>query len=77
MGDYQRVIRHVGALYGVTKAASRRYRCDGHLTFGAHRWIEEGQSYVVSALPPDDPDVGNRDGGGTRGTAWTAARLST
>ena len=53
----RRVAKNNGALYGV-KHARRRYRCDGHMASERH-WIEEGDTYVASALPPDDPEIGN------------------
>lgn len=52
-----RVLKHYGAIYGVVKAR-KRYGCDGHLAEAPHS-IQEGELYVASALPPDDPDVGN------------------
>ena len=52
-----RVTKTPGALYGVFRAR-KRYRCDGHMASERH-WIEAGDTYVASALPPDDPDIGN------------------
>lgn len=52
-----RVAKSFGALYGVRRA-TKRYRCDGHLASEPH-WIAQGALYVVSALPPDDPEIGN------------------
>ncbi len=52
-----RVSRTHGALYGMA-VARRRYRCDGHMASERH-WIEAGEPYVASALPPDHPDIGN------------------
>ena len=52
-----RVTSTPGALYG-TAVARKRYRCDGHLADGRH-WIEVGDTYVASALPPGHPDIGN------------------
>lgn len=46
-----------GALYGVARSIKRR-RCDGHMASEAH-WIEAGDRYVASALPPDHPEICN------------------
>lgn len=51
-----RVTRTPEALYGV-RTARRRVRCDGHMADERH-WIEPGQEYVASALPPGS-DIGN------------------
>jgi hypothetical protein len=52
-----RVSRTSGALYGYPRRAQRRRRCDGHLA--DRHWIEVGDLYVSSALPPDTDDIGN------------------
>ena len=52
-----RVVRTRGALYSVAVSAKRR-RCDGHMASERH-WIEAGDRYVASALPPDHSDIGN------------------
>jgi len=52
-----RVTKSFGALYGVRRA-QKRHRCDGHMASERH-WIEAGEMYVASALPPDDPEIGN------------------
>lgn len=52
-----RVAKTHGALYGAARAR-KRYRCDGHMASERH-WIEAGDLYVASALPPDHPEVSN------------------
>jgi hypothetical protein len=52
-----RVVRTHGALYGVVRAR-KRHRCDGHMASERH-WIEAGDDYVASALPPDHPEINN------------------
>jgi hypothetical protein len=46
-----------GAIYGVV-TAQKRYHCSGHLNHNYH-YIEKGERYVASALPPHDPEVNN------------------
>lgn len=38
----------------------RRYRCGSHLAPERH-YIEPGEQYVRNALPPNNPDIGNRE----------------
>jgi hypothetical protein len=66
MSDHYRyrVSRTFGCLYGVV-TAKKRHRCDGHMASETH-WIEPGQKYVASALPPDS-EIGN--------TGWWHARF--
>lgn len=52
-----RVSTTPGSMQTVVTARKRR-RCDGHLTSERH-WIEPGERCVASALPPDNPEVGN------------------
>lgn len=52
-----RVVSTFGALYGKPQRASKRRRCDGHLT--DRHWIESGDLYIWSSLPPNHPDIGN------------------
>ena len=52
-----RAIRSTGALYG-TQTARKRYRCEAGVT-GERHYIEPGDRYVASALPPHDNDIGN------------------
>lgn len=65
MSDRYRVARHHGAIYG-RLTARKRFRCNGHLNPAGH-WIEPGDWYIASALPPNDPDIGN--------TGWWHHRL--
>lgn len=53
----QHVTATPGALYGKPVTARKRRRCDGHLADERH-WIEPGDRFVWSALPPDS-DIGN------------------
>jgi len=55
LGDHVSASR--GAIYGVV-TAHKRHRCNGHLNRERH-YIEKGDRYVASALPPHDPDIGN------------------
>lgn len=53
-----RVARTSGALYGQSQVKKlRRRRCGGHLV--DPHWIEIGDRFVWSALPPDHPEIGN------------------
>lgn len=52
-----RVLATPGVLYGSPRKARKRRRCDGHLT--ERHWIEVGDLFVWSALPPDHNDIGN------------------
>lgn len=52
-----RVIRTAGTLHR-RATAQKRYRCDGHL-YPERHYIEPGDLYIRSALPPDHPDIGN------------------
>ena len=58
--DYyrHRVSKEDYALYGVARA-KKRYPCDGHMASEPH-WIEVGETYVASALPPDS-EIGNAE----------------
>ena len=53
-----RVMLTPGSIAGLV-TAERRHVCDGHLASERH-YIESGQQYLATALPPDNPDVGNR-----------------
>ena len=55
--DLYRTAATPGALYGVTTARKRR-RCDGHLNPERH-FIEPGEQYMASALPPGNSDICN------------------
>lgn len=66
--DHQRVIRSPGALWSEPRRAAKRRRCDGHLVRDRH-WIERGALIIWSALPPNDPDIGN--------TGWWHAAFCT
>lgn len=46
-----------GALAKVN-TARRRFRCEGHLAPSTH-FIEPGQRYVRTSLPPDNPEINN------------------
>lgn len=46
-----------GALYGDLHPAAKRRRCDGHLS--DPHWIEVGDLFIWSALPPNNNDIGN------------------
>lgn len=52
-----RVIASDGALYSKPRKCRKRRRCDGHLA--ERHWIEVGDLVMASALPPDDPEIGN------------------
>ncbi len=55
-----------GSIHGVA-TARKRHRCDGHLTDRADRhFMEPGERYVASALPPAS-SIGN--------TRWWHARF--
>jgi hypothetical protein len=51
-----RVVFTFGSIAGVV-TARKRYRCDSHLA--DRHFIEPGQRYVASALPPGDQDICN------------------
>ena len=51
------VLPSAGALYGKPRVCRKRRRCDGHLA--DRHWIEPGDLLMPSALPPDDPEIGN------------------
>lgn len=52
-----RVMPTPGALYSEPRESRKRRRCDGHLA--DPHWIEVGDRVVWSALPPENPDIGN------------------
>lgn len=57
MSTSSRVSSTHGALVSPPRTLRKRRRCDGHLA--ERHWIEAGQSVVWSALPPDNPEIGN------------------
>lgn len=57
MSHRPRVAFTDGSIAGVV-TARKRHRCDSHLAQERH-WIEPGDRYAASALPPDNPEVCN------------------
>ena len=55
--DWWRVAFTPGTLAKVNRA-HRRFRCEGHIADVAH-FIEPGDRYVRSSLPPNHPDINN------------------
>lgn len=55
--DWWRVTFTPGALTKVNRAR-RRFQCEGHLADVPH-FIDPGQRYVRTSLPPDHPEINN------------------
>jgi hypothetical protein len=55
--EWWRVTFTQGALTKVN-TARRRFRCEGHIADVEH-FIEMGQRYVRTSLPPDHPEINN------------------
>lgn len=47
-----------GSLVSKPRRAQKRRRCDGHLA--ERHWIEVGDRFIWTALPPNHSDIGNR-----------------
>ena len=55
--EWWRVTFTPGTLTKVNRAR-RRFRCEGHIAPLPH-FIQPGERYVRSSLPPDHPDINN------------------